>query len=295
MSRTHNEPSEPNSTSAAAFGMAKGPVEETTKFERTCVVVPGKVYAHDFVAKFLASLRKEIAEIHRIQGNGDDVVGFCYGSSEKKYDYKCQTLVHWIPPSHEAQRSSFSNGRKHTRRIVPTPLVLPYYVPNSKHGNKGGADTFFRPGSGWLNEKLHSAGGPCSFCVLLYEFGLMFAGEKRSMRRIILWMAALLMAASALQVRIVNAQTKEEVTVSKTESPKAEQFKPEQQASKGSVTVKGTLDQLRRVRGHAGGAPERLGRRAAKPGQGRQEPAGGSQHVLRGVLQVGQQGCRSGR
>ena len=69
----------------------------------------------------------------------------------------------------------------------------------------------------------------------------MFAGEKRSMRRIILWMAALLMAASALQVRIVNAQTKEEVTVSKTESPKAEQFKPEQQASKGSVTVKGTL------------------------------------------------------
>lgn len=49
------------------------------------------------------------------------------------------------------------------------------------------------------------------------------------------------MAASALQVRIVNAQTKEEVTVSKTESPKAEQFKPEQQASKGSVTVKGTL------------------------------------------------------
>ena len=61
------------------------------------------------------------------------------------------------------------------------------------------------------------------------------------MRRIILWMAALLMAASALQVRIVNAQTKEEVTVSKTESPKAEQFKPEQQASKGSVTVKGTL------------------------------------------------------
>jgi carboxypeptidase C (cathepsin A) len=49
------------------------------------------------------------------------------------------------------------------------------------------------------------------------------------------------MAGSALQVRTVNAQTKEEVTVSKTETAKAEQFKPEQQASKGSVTVKGTL------------------------------------------------------
>jgi carboxypeptidase C (cathepsin A) len=69
----------------------------------------------------------------------------------------------------------------------------------------------------------------------------MFAGEKRLMRKIILWMAALLMTASALQVRVVNAQTKEEVTVSKTESAKPEQFKPEQQASKGSVTVKGTL------------------------------------------------------
>src|SRR5882757_3851382 len=39
MSSTHIEPSEPNSTSAATLGMVKGPVEETTKFERTCVVV----------------------------------------------------------------------------------------------------------------------------------------------------------------------------------------------------------------------------------------------------------------
>ena len=77
--------------------------------------------------------------------------------------------------------------------------------------------------------------------MLLNEFGLMFAREIRSMRKIILCIAALLMAVSALQVRLVNAQTKEEVTVSKTETAKAERFKPEQQASKGSVTVKGTL------------------------------------------------------
>jgi carboxypeptidase C (cathepsin A) len=69
----------------------------------------------------------------------------------------------------------------------------------------------------------------------------MFARETRSMRSLILRLAILVVAVSALQVRIVNAQTKEEVTVSKTESAKPEQFKPEQQASKGSVTVKGTL------------------------------------------------------
>ena len=62
------------------------------------VVSQVKFTPYDFVAKFLASLRKEVAEIHRIQGNGDDVVGFCYGSSEKKYDYKCQTLVHKDSP-----------------------------------------------------------------------------------------------------------------------------------------------------------------------------------------------------
>jgi len=61
------------------------------------------------------------------------------------------------------------------------------------------------------------------------------------MRNIILWMATLLLAATALPLTHVHAQAKAETATSKTDATKPEQFKPEQQASKGSVTVGGTV------------------------------------------------------
>src|SRR5271154_4013989 len=60
--------------------------------------------------------------------------------------------------------------------------------------------------------------------------------EKRSMRKIILWMAALTIAAPSLPLAVVHAQAKEDASATK-----AEAAKPEQQASKGSVTVGGTV------------------------------------------------------
>ena len=61
------------------------------------------------------------------------------------------------------------------------------------------------------------------------------------MRKLTLWMAALAIAIPALEVPAVYAQTKGEAAESKAEAAKAEEFKPEQQESKGSVTVGGHL------------------------------------------------------
>ncbi len=66
-------------------------------------------------------------------------------------------------------------------------------------------------------------------------------------RTLIIWIVALTIAAPALPLLIVHAQTKDETPASKPDAAKTEpakppeQFKPEQQASKGSVTVGGTL------------------------------------------------------
>lgn len=60
------------------------------------------------------------------------------------------------------------------------------------------------------------------------------------MRRLILRIAALMIAVIALSLATVHAQTKDETPASKPETAKIEHFKPEQQASKGSVTVEGS-------------------------------------------------------
>jgi len=65
--------------------------------------------------------------------------------------------------------------------------------------------------------------------------------EKQVMRRLVLWIGALTIAAPALPLVVVHAQVKEEASATKTDTTKPEQFKPEQQASKGSVTVSGTV------------------------------------------------------
>ncbi|MGB2670765.1 MAG: hypothetical protein WA621_13675 [Candidatus Acidiferrum sp.] len=59
------------------------------------------------------------------------------------------------------------------------------------------------------------------------------------MRKPMLWIAALAIIVPALQSTAAQSQTKVETTISKPEAEKTEQFKPEQQASKGSVTVEG--------------------------------------------------------
>jgi carboxypeptidase C (cathepsin A) len=69
--------------------------------------------------------------------------------------------------------------------------------------------------------------------------------EKRSMRRPILRILAPTIAAILLSA-IVHSQAKDEkstikVEAAKTETPKSEEFKPEQQESKGSVTIGGNV------------------------------------------------------
>jgi carboxypeptidase C (cathepsin A) len=61
------------------------------------------------------------------------------------------------------------------------------------------------------------------------------------MRPLILWIVALMTTLSALPRLAAHAQTKDDATASKSEAAKLEQFKPEQQASKGSVTIGGNL------------------------------------------------------
>ena len=61
------------------------------------------------------------------------------------------------------------------------------------------------------------------------------------MRKPILWIAALIVAVFALPLAVVRAQSKDDAAASKTDAAKTEQFKPEQQTSKGSVTVGGTV------------------------------------------------------
>src|ERR1700719_2005073 len=61
------------------------------------------------------------------------------------------------------------------------------------------------------------------------------------MRMPIVWMVALMILVLALPPKIVYAQAKDETPASKPEAAKPQEFKPEQQASKGSVTVGGNL------------------------------------------------------
>jgi carboxypeptidase C (cathepsin A) len=61
------------------------------------------------------------------------------------------------------------------------------------------------------------------------------------MRTLILRIAALAIAIPVLPLVVIQAQTKDDTATSKPDAAKAEEFKPEQQASKGSVTIKGNV------------------------------------------------------
>ncbi len=61
------------------------------------------------------------------------------------------------------------------------------------------------------------------------------------MRTLILQILAIAFAVTAPPLRVEFAQTKDETPASKPEAAKVEEFKPEQQASKGSVTLGGTV------------------------------------------------------
>jgi carboxypeptidase C (cathepsin A) len=71
-------------------------------------------------------------------------------------------------------------------------------------------------------------------------------GEKRSMRTLILRIVTLTTAILALPIILIHAQAKDETSTVKVEATKTdtahpEQFKAEQQASKGSVTIGGSV------------------------------------------------------
>ena len=59
------------------------------------------------------------------------------------------------------------------------------------------------------------------------------------MRKLILWMAALMIAATVLPSMSMHAQAKEETPASKTDLAKPEQFKSEQQAVKARPRLEG--------------------------------------------------------
>ncbi len=61
------------------------------------------------------------------------------------------------------------------------------------------------------------------------------------MRTLILWILAVTIAVTAPSLMVVYAQAKDETPTTKPEAAKAEEFKPEQQGSKGSVTVGGNV------------------------------------------------------
>jgi hypothetical protein len=61
------------------------------------------------------------------------------------------------------------------------------------------------------------------------------------MRMLSVWIVALMTSVLALPLKVFYAQAKDETPASKTDATKPEEFKPEQQASKGSVTVGGNL------------------------------------------------------
>jgi carboxypeptidase C (cathepsin A) len=61
------------------------------------------------------------------------------------------------------------------------------------------------------------------------------------MRMLIGWIVVLMTLVLTPPIKIVNAQAKNDTPASKPEAAKVEEFKPEQQASKGSVTVGGNL------------------------------------------------------
>ena len=61
------------------------------------------------------------------------------------------------------------------------------------------------------------------------------------MRMLIGWIVVLMTLVLTPPLKIVNAQAKNDTPASKPEAAKVEEFKPEQQASKGSVTVGGNL------------------------------------------------------
>lgn len=71
----------------------------------------------------------------------------------------------------------------------------------------------------------------------------MFLHQKkiRLMGTPILRILALTLAAEVLSLVFVYGQTKDETPANKPEAPKAEEFKPEQQASKGTVTIGGKV------------------------------------------------------
>jgi carboxypeptidase C (cathepsin A) len=60
------------------------------------------------------------------------------------------------------------------------------------------------------------------------------------MRKLILWMVSLTIAVAALPLMVSHAQTKDDAAAKSDAAKAPEEFKPEQQASKGSVTVGGS-------------------------------------------------------
>ena len=92
----------------------------------------------------------------------------------------------------------------------------------------------------------------------------------------------------------LHAQAKETDSGEQNRMAKPEQFKAEQQASKGSVTVGGIVINYDAYAGtlvvHPKGWDD-----VRRTRTGRQEPAGGSEHVLCRVLQDRMRRARSGR
>ncbi len=99
--------------------------------------------------------------------------------------------------------------------------------------------TYFR--KGFLTADFRIAADPrCGNCVPYNGAHMTFHGEKFPMRIGTIEIVALLILGSMLPLSPASAQSKDDPAQGKQTSAKPEGLKPEQQASKGSVTIAGT-------------------------------------------------------
>jgi carboxypeptidase C (cathepsin A) len=89
------------------------------------------------------------------------------------------------------------------------------------------------------------------------------------MRSLFVGISALILVQTVLSLDLVQAQAKEETAENKHETAKPEGFRPEQQASKGSVTIGGKTIPYDAFAGHGRRATQGLGRCASKCGERR--------------------------
>ena len=113
-----------------------------------------------------------------------------------------------------------------------------------------------------------------------------FHGDKFLMRIVTIEVVVLIILGSMLSLAPARAQSKDDSAQSKQASAKPEGLKPEQQASKGTVTIAGTAIPYDAFAGTVVVHPKGWDDVPQNEDKDEQESRARSQHVLRCVFQV---------